>query len=76
MGVADLPLVIAPHPVADLKPDDLRDLAAAAYPHILAALTKGGPLALDYHVNYTLPWGSTLVENTCDECADGACELG
>ena len=74
--MAALPLVITPHPVADLEEGDLRELAAAAYPHIVAALTRGTPLLLDYRVDYTLPWKTTPERGGAEQCADGTCELG
>lgn len=44
----DLPLAVTPHPLNDLTPDEVRALAAAAYPVIVRQLTAQG--ALEKHV--------------------------
>lgn len=75
-GMAALPLIILPHPVADLKEGDLRELVEAAYPQIVAALTRGTPAGLDYPVDYTLPWHPMPGPSGAGACPDGSCELG
>ena len=34
-----LPLLVTPHPLNDLTPDQMRDLARAAYPVVIRQLT-------------------------------------
>ena len=40
MGMPYLPIVVVPHPVADLKPEEVRALAEQALPGILYCLTQ------------------------------------
>ena len=40
LGMPYLPIVVVPHPVADLKPEDVRALAAQVFPDIVYALTQ------------------------------------
>lgn len=39
-----LPLIVTPHPLNDLEPEQVKALAAAVYPLILLHLTGQGPL--------------------------------
>jgi len=55
LGVPHLPLVVLPHPVGDLAPEHLAELADAAWPHIRAALTEPVHGATDRRVDFTLP---------------------
>lgn len=50
-----LPLLVTPHPLNDLTPDQVRDLARAAYPIVIEQLTGMGPQAPHTHVNYAHP---------------------
>ena len=50
-----LPLVVTPHPLNDLTPEQLRELARAAYPLIVEQLTGQGALAQNAHVDYIHP---------------------
>ena len=56
-------MVIAPHPVNDLDPDTLRDLARAAYATIVEQLTAQGSYDACVHVDFIHPgkrnsWGA------------------
>ena len=42
LGVA-VPYVLVPHPIQDRTDDELRQLARAAYPAVLATVTAGPP---------------------------------
>ena len=55
MGTPKLPLVVLPHPVGDLPEKNLEELARAAYPKIVAALTAQIGAETDYFVDYILP---------------------
>ncbi len=72
LGVGDLPLVVLPHPVGDLPPGDLEEMARAAYPLIRAALTGPPEGEPDFLVNYTLPSerGTAGIEDpeACEVC--------
>ncbi len=63
--MADLPLAVAPHPVNDLKPDELQAMASAAYPILLRQLTGQGhqepaeAIAFD-HPGKRTSWGVQL----------------
>ena len=51
----DLPLVVAPHPLNDLTPEQVRELARAAYPIVIEQLTGQGVLAKHTQVDYVHP---------------------
>ena len=51
----DLPLVVTPHPLNDLTPADVRELARSAYPVIIRQLTGQGVLENHTMVNYVHP---------------------
>ena len=51
----DLPLVVTPHPLNDLTPDEVRELARAAYPVIIGQLTGSGKLAPYTKVDFIHP---------------------
>ncbi len=55
MHIDDLPLVVTPHPLNDLTPDEVRELAVAAYPLIVEQLTGQGAIALDARVDFARP---------------------
>ena len=51
----DLPLAVTPHPLNDLTPEQVRELARAAYPVIVEQLTAQGALEQETRVNYVHP---------------------
>jgi hypothetical protein len=51
----DLPLVVTPHPLNDLTPAEVRELARSAYPVIVEQLTGQGVLAQHTRVDYVHP---------------------
>jgi len=53
--LAELPLLITPHPLNDLTLDQVREMAVAAYPVIIEQLTGAGVLALDAPIDYVHP---------------------
>lgn len=50
-----LPLLVTPHPLNDLTPDQVRDLARAAYPIVIEQLTGMGAQAPHTRVPYVRP---------------------
>ena len=50
----ELPLLITPHPINDLTPDEVREMAKVAYPTILKQLT-GNELEANTKIDYVLP---------------------
>ena len=50
-----LPLLVVPHPLNDLTPDQVRELARAAYPVVIEQLTGQGQQALHTQVDYLHP---------------------
>jgi hypothetical protein len=50
-----LPLVVPPHPLYDLTPEQLRELAQCAYPLIIQQLVHEGPPAAVLRVDYQRP---------------------
>lgn len=55
LQMAALPLLVTPHPLNDLTPDEVRELAAAAYPIVVEQLTGMGPQEPHTHVNFAHP---------------------
>jgi hypothetical protein len=49
-----LPLLITPHPINDLTPDEVRDMAKVAYPTIVKQLTAS-ELEENTRIDYVLP---------------------
>jgi hypothetical protein len=45
LRIDTLPLLITPHPLNDLTPEQVRDMARVAYPTIVKQLTAGEPEA-------------------------------
>lgn len=50
----ELPLLITPHPINDLTPDQVRDMAKVAYPTIVKQLTST-ELEANTKIDYVLP---------------------
>ena len=50
-----LPLVVTPHPLNDLDPEQVKALARAAYPLIIGHLTTTGPLSERSDVDFVHP---------------------
>ena len=50
-----LPLIVTPHPLNDLTPDQMRDLARAAYPAVIRQLTGQGALDRDTWIDFVHP---------------------
>jgi len=55
LHIDDIPILITPHPVNDLTPPQLREMAEAAYPVILAQLTSQAPLPQNMPIDYVHP---------------------
>jgi hypothetical protein len=51
----ELPLLVTPHPLNDLTPDEVRELARSAYPVIIEQLTGKGALAKDTRIDFVHP---------------------
>jgi hypothetical protein len=51
----DLPLIVTPHPLNDLTPEQMRDLARSAYPIVIRQLTGQGTLEQHTHVDFVHP---------------------
>jgi hypothetical protein len=50
-----LPLIVTPHPLNDLTPDDMKALARAAYPLVVRQLTSQAPLEKETRVPFVHP---------------------
>lgn len=55
MGVPRLHLLVLPHPVGDLPDEEVRKMAAKAYPMIVKALAGSPQAELVQVVDYELP---------------------
>ena len=51
----DLPLVVTPHPLNDLTPEQMLELARSAYPIVVHQLTGQGPLEKQTYVEFVHP---------------------
>ena len=51
----DLPLLVAPHPLNDLTPGEMRELARAAYPVVIRQLTSMEPQERHTHIDFVHP---------------------
>ena len=51
----DLPLLVTPHPLNDLTPEQMRELARAAYPTVIRQLTGQGPIEKHTFVDFVHP---------------------
>ena len=58
----DLPLIVTPHPLNDLTPVQMRELARSAYPIVIRQLTGHGPLDKETHVGFVHPAERNRVE--------------
>ena len=58
----DLPLVVTPHPLNDLTPEQVRELARSAYPVIVEQLTGQGVLEKHTQVDYVHPAARNRVQ--------------
>lgn len=54
LHIDDLPLLITPHPINDLTPEQLREMAQVAYPVIVKQLTSQEN-ELDTQIDYVHP---------------------
>jgi len=55
LNVDALPLIVTPHPLYDLPPDELAKLARCAFPLVVAQLTGSGAPAAQLRVEYERP---------------------
>jgi hypothetical protein len=55
LQLEDLPLIVTPHPLNDLTPAQMRELARSAYPIVVRQLTGQGPLEQQTHVDFVHP---------------------
>ncbi len=51
----ELPLLVTPHPLNDLTPAEVRELARSAYPVVLEQLTGQGELAKHTKIDFVHP---------------------
>ncbi len=71
MGVPELPLIVLPHPVGDLSPEELEKMARLAYPSIVTALTQPGRDRIDYFVDYVRPGSPAPAQDAeCEVCVE------
>jgi hypothetical protein len=55
LHIDDLPLLVTPHPVNDLTPEQVQDMARAAYPVIVKQLTSQGEGEQNTLIDYVHP---------------------
>ena len=55
LHIEDLPLLVPPHPLYDLTPAQVREVARIAYPVIIKQLTSSGTLPRIERINYVRP---------------------
>jgi hypothetical protein len=54
-AISDIPILITPHPVNDLTPEQLKEMAVAAFPVIVDQLTSQGVLPQNQPIDYVHP---------------------
>ena len=55
LQLEDLPLIVTPHPLNDLTPEQVLELARSAYPIVIRQLTGQGTLEKQTHVDFVHP---------------------
>ena len=55
LQLEDLPLLVTPHPLNDLTPDEVRELARSAYPVVVEQLTGQGALEKHTLIDFVHP---------------------
>lgn len=55
LQLESLPLLVVPHPLNDLTPDEVRELARAAYPVVIEQLTGQGKQTPHSEVDFIHP---------------------
>lgn len=55
LQLEDLPLLVTPHPLNDLAPDEVRELARSAYPVVIRQLTGQGTLDRHTLIDFVHP---------------------
>jgi hypothetical protein len=55
LQLEDLPLIVTPHPLNDLTPEQMLELVRSAYPIVIEQLTRQGPLEKHTHVEFVHP---------------------
>ncbi len=55
LQIDDLPLLVVPHPLNDLTPAEVRELARSAYPVVIEQLTGQGIQAKHTQVDFIHP---------------------
>jgi len=51
LQIDSLPLLVTPHPLNDLTPDEVLNLARAAYPVVIRQLTSQAPLEVSARID-------------------------
>ena len=55
LQLEELPLIVTPHPLNDLTPGEVRELARSAYPIVIRQLTGQGPQEKQTYVDFVHP---------------------
>jgi len=55
LQIDSLPLLVTPHPLNDLTPDEVLKLAQAAYPVVIRQLTSQAPLEVSARIDFIHP---------------------
>ena len=55
LQLENLPLLVTPHPVNDLTPDEVREMAQSAYPVVVNQLTGQGALEKHTLIDFVHP---------------------
>ncbi|MBI2293702.1 MAG: hypothetical protein HYU73_25890 [Betaproteobacteria bacterium] len=55
LQIDSLPLLVTPHPLNDLTPDEVLNLARAAYPVVIRQLTSQEPLEVSARIDFVHP---------------------
>lgn len=58
LQIPSLPLIVTPHPLNDLTPEEVKRLAQAVYPLIVTQLTSAGKLEENVYADFVHPRGA------------------
>jgi len=72
LQIDSLPLLILPHPLNDLRPEEVRDMARLAYPVVIQQLCSQEPLEDATRIDYVHPAARKKQANAASGKQEGA----
>jgi len=72
LQIDNLPLLILPHPLNDLNPEEVRDMARLAYPVVIQQLCSQEPPEVSTRIDYVHPAARKKQANAASGKQEGA----